>query len=160
VKLVGHIGRRRAVEDKTHKNRAQALVELALITPLMVGIIAVLFQFGILFVAYLSLVHATRDVGRWMAVHPDTIDSDAVIYARADMPSVIDPTQTSVTLSPTCSVTPCTARTAYSPLQLTVSYNASSIIFLPSTFRLGPWLNVVMPTALPPYQYQVMVEQH
>jgi hypothetical protein len=40
----------------------------------LLGIITVLFQFGILFIAYLSLVHETRDIGRFVAVHPDTID--------------------------------------------------------------------------------------
>jgi Flp pilus assembly protein TadG len=159
VNFSGLVRRPRAVDAK-HTSKGQSLVELAIITPIMVGIIAVLFQFGILFVAYLSVVHSTRDIGRWLAVHPDTTDSAAVTYARGDMPPVIDSTQASFTVSPSCMSTPCTARTAYSPLTLTVSYNASSIFFLPSTFRLGPWLNVVMPTALPSYQYQVMVEQH
>jgi Flp pilus assembly protein TadG len=153
------VRRPRAI-DPAHKSKGQSLVELAIITPIMVGIIAVLFQFGILFVAYLSVVHSTRDIGRWLAVHPDTTDSAALTYARADMPPVVDSTLANFAFSPPCTSTPCTARTAYSPLRLTVTYNASSIIFLPSTFRLGPWLNVVMPTALPSYQYQVMVEQH
>jgi Flp pilus assembly protein TadG len=48
--------------------RGQALVELALIMPLLVGVVAVLFQTGVLFLSYLSLVHASRDVGRWLAV--------------------------------------------------------------------------------------------
>src|SRR5205085_1296113 len=55
-------------------SRAQSLVELAIIMPMLVGLIAVLFQFGILFISYLSLVHATRDIARFVAVHPDTID--------------------------------------------------------------------------------------
>ena len=50
--------------------RSQALVEFALVMPVLVGIVAVLFQMGFLFVAYVSLLHATRDVGRWLAVHP------------------------------------------------------------------------------------------
>ncbi len=41
-----------------------------------------------------------------------------------------------------------------------IQYNASSILFLPSAFRLGPWLNVTVPTALPSYDYSIMVEQH
>src|SRR3981081_2126561 len=79
------------------KLKGQALVELAIVMPILVGIIAVLFQLGILFVAYLSLVHEMRDIGRWAAVHPDTIDgatcSDAgSLFAQvcADAPSVID----------------------------------------------------------------------
>src|SRR5258707_13177961 len=89
-------------------SRGQALVELALVMPLLVGIIAVLFQLGILFVAYLSLVHQTRDIGRYVAVHPDVLDGTpgtptppcqgagppaGTLWAHActDVPSVIDP---------------------------------------------------------------------
>jgi hypothetical protein len=45
-------------------------------------------------------------------------------------------------------------------MQITLTYDASSIIFLPVNFRLGPWLQVAMPTALPSYTYFVMVETH
>jgi hypothetical protein len=83
-----------------------------------------------------------------------------VTYAQNDMPSVIDPTLTTLAILPTCSVTPCTARAAYTQLHITLSYNAASIIFLPTNFRLGPWLNVKLPTALPAYDYYVMVETH
>src|SRR3954468_1891134 len=97
----------------------QALVELAMVMPILVGIVAVLFQFGILFVAYLSLVHEMRDVGRWAAVHPNTLDvvyrptppaianpptcadvaAGASLFRRAcdDLPSVVDPNR--ITLS-------------------------------------------------------------
>jgi len=57
----------------------------------------VLFQFGILFVAYLSLVHETRDIGRNVAVHPDTLDGTCTTAVSLwkqvcdDAPAVIDP---------------------------------------------------------------------
>jgi Flp pilus assembly protein TadG len=74
--------------------RGQALVELALVMPLMLGIVAVLFQYGILFMSYLSVIHMTRDAGRWLSVHPDTQDSDVMLYVTKDMPtSVMFPTQ-------------------------------------------------------------------
>src|ERR1700730_16080517 len=57
-----------------HRPQGQALVELAIVMPLLIGIVATLFQFGILFIAYLSMVHEMRDIGRWVAVHPDSID--------------------------------------------------------------------------------------
>src|ERR1044072_854122 len=65
----------------------QALVELAIVMPILVGIVAVLFLLGILFVAYLSLVHEMRDVGRWAAVHPNTVD---VVY-RPTPPAIPNP---------------------------------------------------------------------
>ena len=45
-------------------------------------------------------------------------------------------------------------------LRMRMQYNANSILFLPGAFRLGPWLNVAVPTSLPPYDYSIMVEQH
>src|ERR1700704_1695090 len=80
----------------------QALVELAIVLPILLGIVTVLFQFGILFIAYLSIVHETRDIGRFVAVHPDTIDGVAGTACTAtgtlwrqvcdDAPTVIDKT--------------------------------------------------------------------
>jgi hypothetical protein len=151
------------------KHKAQALVELALVMPVMVGLVAVLFQFGILFVAFLSLVHETRDIGRYVAVHPDTIDGTCTtafsLWKQVcdDAPSVIDRNRVSPAFSPPCaslSGGACTSRTAGTQMRITLSYDASAIIFLPTNFRLGPWLQVAMPTALPPYDYYVMVETH
>jgi hypothetical protein len=157
-----------------NKSKAQSLVELALVMPLLVGIIAVLFQFGILFVAYLSIVNETRDIGRFVSVHPDTIDGVAGTACTAagtlwkqvcdDAPSVIDKTRITPTFSPACaSLTAgkCTGRVAGAQMQITLQYAAAgSLIFLPTDFRLGPWLRVAIPTDLPAYSYFVMVETH
>jgi hypothetical protein len=128
--------------------------------PVLVGVIAVLFQFGILFISFLSIVHSTRDIGRWLAVHPDTIDSAVTTYVQTNAPTVIDPTKLSVAVTPSCSATPCSARTSGSALHLTLTYNAASSFFLPTTWRFGPFFDVVLPTTLPPYDYYVMVENH
>jgi Flp pilus assembly protein TadG len=61
---------------RRRQTRGQALVELALIMPLLVGVLVVLLQFGILFVTHLSIVHMGRDVARWISVHPDVRDAD------------------------------------------------------------------------------------
>jgi len=136
-------------------SRAQSLVEFAIIVPLMVGIVAVLFQLGILFISYLSLVHETRDIGRFVAVHPDMIDGTCItnnsLWKQVcdDAPSVVDKTLVTPTFAPACATLTagkCTGRTAFSQMHITLQYNASSIIFLPTTFRLGPFLNVTIPT--------------
>jgi hypothetical protein len=167
---------------KTRKDKAQALVELALVMPVLVGMIAVLFQFGILFVAYLSLTHEMRDIGRWVAVHPDTDDGTAASCTNTtatdlwrqlcgDAPSVIDPTKLTLSVvagtdgqTRACRPLPangkCASRPAGTELRLRLAYDASTIIFLPSNFRLGPWMQVKIPTTLPPYDYSIMVEQH
>jgi TadE-like protein len=170
--MADQAGRRRPAHP-LRKQKAQSLVELAIVLPLMVGIVAVLFQLGILFIAYLSLVHETRDIGRFVSVHPDTIDGSLATACTAtgtlwrqvcdDAPTVVDKTKVTPTFSPACAsltALKCTGRNALTQMHITLQYDASSIIFLPATFRLGPWLNVAIPTSLPAYDYYVMVEQH
>jgi TadE-like protein len=168
--------------------RGQALVELAIVFPVLVGIVAVLFQFGILFIAYLSLVHETRDIGRYVAVHPDTLDGSpgtvsppcsssppsGSLWAHvcSNVPSVIDATKIKdiPLVTPACTTISSTTghcvsgstqiRTTGSEIHIQMSYDASSIIFLPTTFQLGAWLKVAIPTQLPQYDYYVMVEPH
>ncbi len=143
------------------RSRAQALVELGLVLPLLVGIVMVLFQFGVLFVIYLSLVHATRDVGRWMAVHPDTTDAQFQAYVSADMPSTISGANLTAQVLPACpslSNGVCTARPAGSALHIHMSYDPSMSVFLPTRLSLG-FFNASVPVGLPPYDYYVMVEQ-
>ena len=87
-----------------------------------------------------------------------------------DLPSVIDPNNVTFSViagsdgqtrcCATLTNSACPNRPAYSELRMRLQYDASTIIFLPSTFRLGPWLRVAMPTSLPAYDYSVMVEQH
>ena len=169
---------RRAVPRVRARDEGQALVELALVMPLLVGIVAVLFQFGILFIAYLGLVHEMRDVARWAAVHPDTKDGSSCFDNNSlwkqvcdNVPSVVDPNRITFSVLPAAgdgvtrscaalSSGKCSLRPAGSELRLRLSYDASTIIFLPNNFRLGPYLQVAMPTSLPPYDYSVMVEQH
>lgn len=156
--------------DLNRRRRGQALVELALVMPLLIGIVAVLFQFGILFVAYLSIVNETRDIGRYVAVHPDIIDGTICTTASSlwkqlcdDAPSVISAANVQPTFTPLCASLvggKCALRTAGTMIHISLTYNATSIIFLPTTFRLGSWLTVAMPTSLPAYDYYVMVEQH
>jgi len=157
--------------------------------PILVGMVAVLFQFGTLFIAYLSLVNETRDIGRYVAVHPDTLDGSpggstppcsgsgpptGTLWAHvcADVPSVIDPTKVKDVplVTPACTTISSTTghcvsgstqiRTTGSQIHIQMQYDASSIIFLPTNFRLGPWFNVTVPTGLPTYDYYVMVEPH
>ena len=149
-------------EGRGLSGRGQALVELALVMPMLAGIIAVLFQLGILFVVYLSVVHATRDVGRWISVHPDTTDSMFLAHVAADMPSTIDAANLTAQVVPACpSLTNgrCASRPAGTTLQIHMSYDAQSSVFLPARISWG-FFTFAVPLALPPYDYYVMVEQH
>jgi Flp pilus assembly protein TadG len=144
-----------------HQQNGQALVELAVVLPVLVGMVTVLFQLGLLLVIYLSLVHATRDVGRWLAVHPDTTDAQLRAYVNTDMPTTIAATAVTVTATPACaslSSGHCALRLAGSALHIHVSYDATGNVFLPTNFAIG-WFKVRVPVVLPPYDYYVMIEQ-
>jgi hypothetical protein len=109
-----------------------------------------------------------------VAVHPDTIDGVAssacstagTLWRQVcdDAPSVIDKTLVTPTFVPACAALTagkCTARTSGTQMKVTLKYTAAgSIIFLPTDFRVGPWLRVAIPTDLPAYDYYVMVETH
>jgi Flp pilus assembly protein TadG len=141
--------------------RSQALVELALVMPVLVGVVAALYQLGTLFLIYMSLVHATRDVGRWMAVHPDTTDAQFQAYVSADVPSTIVAAKLTAQALPACpSLTngKCSARPAGSALHIRMTYDASASVFLPTSLSLG-FVSLSAPAVLPPYDYYVMVEQ-
>jgi Flp pilus assembly protein TadG len=169
-------------------SRGQALVELALVMPLLAGIIAILFQFGVLFVSYLSLVHATRDIARFVAVHPDTIDGaptppslsnppcattppSGSLWAHVcgyDVPGVIDKNKVEdlPLVTPACTSVDasghCAARTTGSSITINMSYDARGSIFIPMSLRWGPWMTFDVPNNLltMTYDYTVMVEPH
>src|SRR3984893_10830167 len=122
--------------------RGQALVEFALVFPIMIGMVAVIFQLAILFVSYLAIVHAGRDVGRWLAVHPDTTDTALTTYVTGDLPSEISSSHLTVSATPGCPALVaghCTARSSGTQQKVTLTYDASGSVFLPTTFRMGAW---------------------
>ena len=168
----------------TERSRGQALVELALVMPLLLGVVAVLFQLGVLFISYLSLVHATRDIARFVAVHPDTIDGAPVPptppcssyspnslwehVCTYDVPTVIDRYKIKdnpITTVPCATLDAqghCATRTTGSMITINMYYDSSSVIFLPTRVRFGPFLNFDVPASWQTmsYDYTVMVEPH
>src|ERR1700694_1753082 len=139
----------------------QALVEFALVFPIMVGMVAVIFQLAILFINYLAIVHVGRDVGRWLAVHPDTTDTALTAYVTGDLPSEISASHFTVSATPGCTALVaghCASRSSGTQQKVTLTYDASGSVFLPTTFRLGAWFQVAIPANIPAYDYYVMVE--
>jgi hypothetical protein len=155
---------------------------MALVMPLLLGIVAVLLQIGVLFIAYLSLVHATRDIGRFVAVHPDTFDGlsagTGAPCTRAtanglwehvcnNMPSVIDKNhiQDLPLITPACPSVDANGhcpRPTASAVTINMSFDSSSQIFLPTSVRWGPFLQFDVPASFRTmaYDYTVMVEPH
>jgi hypothetical protein len=114
-----------------------------------------------LFVSYLAIVHAGRDVGRWLAVHPDTTDAALTAYVNGDLPNEISSSHLTVSATPGCPSLVgghCTSRSSGGQQKVTLTYDASSSVFLPTNFRMGAWFQVSIPANIPAYDYYVMVE--
>ena len=58
--------------------RGQALVEFALVAPIVIVVIAAIIQFGMVFWAQNTLTQVVRDTGRWAATHQDCSTAKAV----------------------------------------------------------------------------------
>ena len=140
--------------------RGQSLVELALYLPLMAIFVFSCFQLAIIFYDYLSVINAARDIGRWLVVHPHTLDSTATSAIRARLPSNLDPASMTVTVSPTCTALTagkCPNRPQDAQLAVTFNYDVRSHLFVPQQFGVGA-LRVSFPTALPAYTLYMVVE--
>lgn len=64
----------------------QALVELACVMPIVIFFVAACFRLTVIFFTYMSVLNATRDIGRWLAVHPHTVDATAVTTIKSGYP--------------------------------------------------------------------------
>jgi Flp pilus assembly protein TadG len=135
-------------------------VEFALTMPLFLLWLFVTIQLGLVAVQYYSLVRVTRETVRWLAIHPDTTDSGALAHARAN-PLTLEPTRiTAVTTSPACTALSggrCTARLPGTTVSVTVTYDASNLVFLPTNYGYNN-VRVTLPSNLPPYTATEMVE--
>jgi hypothetical protein len=165
--------------------RGQALVEFALTLSMFTVFVLVVFQLGLLFVAYYSETRMARETARWLAVNSrTTLDSDLAAHVQSTMlPGLANGTPTVVS-TPTCAngcaeymvgsmdvqFTPCNFdsgnhvctnanRASGQTLSVQLQYNVATggLIFLPRQFRMGN-LVVQVPQSLPAYRVSVMVE--
>jgi Flp pilus assembly protein TadG len=138
----------------------QALVEMALYLPLMLAFAMFCLQMALVFFAYLSVLNAARDVGRWLAVHPHTVDATAIATIRSRLPSGLDASALSIDIAPTCLSlvnNQCANRPVGARLAVTMDYDLAPHLFLPTSFQLGD-LAFSLPTRLPPYTLNMAVE--
>ena len=88
-------GKRNARSDGPHKVRAAAIVEFAVVLPVLVAILFGIIEFGYVFMVRQSLQHAAREAGREASLQTSTLST---IAAKVD--TVMAPTGiTSYTLS-------------------------------------------------------------
>ena len=138
-----------------------AIVELALTLPLLLIFIMGCIQFAILYETYLSVMNTARDAGRWLAVHPHTLDSTTTSTINARLPSNLSAARLTTTYNPTCTAFDangrCAGRPVDSQVQISFSYDASNVVFLPANFQLFG-LAITFPTMLPTYTIYMKVE--
>lgn len=142
------------------RDRGQSVVELALVIPLWTIFAFACFQFAILFLTHISVMKSARDAGRWLAVHPHTLDGDAITGVRGRLPPNIRAANLGIAISPTCTALTagrCPSRSPGQQIAMTLAYDYRSLIFLPTTFGVRD-IVVRVPTAMPPYTIYVAAE--
>jgi Flp pilus assembly protein TadG len=131
--------------------KGQALVELTLVFPIMITFSLFCLQVALIFFAYLSVLNASRDVGRWLAVHPHTVDATTIATIRSRLPSGLDSDALNITIAPICTAlnqNKCPNRPVGARLEVTMTYDAIGHVILP----------LDLPTTLPPYTLHMAVE--
>jgi Flp pilus assembly protein TadG len=144
----------------TRGERGQSLVELALLLPGMLFFILVCFQLAFVYYAYLSTINSGRDISRWLSAHANTTDAVTTATIKSRLASGLDPTKLTVAVSPACGALvngKCPNRPVGSQLAVTLTYDASGSLFLPTTWGIGD-LSVTFPTRLPAYTMYLAVE--
>jgi Flp pilus assembly protein TadG len=69
---------------RTRDTRGQALVEFALVLPLLVLIMMGVMQFGLLFWAQITLTQVARDTGRWVASQESCLSAAVNVGGQAN----------------------------------------------------------------------------
>jgi hypothetical protein len=155
----------------SQRDRGQALVELALVFPLLTVLTFAALQFVLIFLTYLSLMAVAWDAARYIAVHPHIDDPTFRTMLAARVPpnlsrtgvtwEVVNDTPPGLNLKcPSLVNGKCPNRDPYRTLHTQVGYSVAataSVILLPTQFGCCG-LVVSMPNRLPYYDLYVMIE--
>jgi len=125
---------------KLSKNRGQALVEFALVLPVLLILTMFIIQYGIIFYTAIGLTNLSREGARFAATAPTSSDSsqpDKDILQR--MKDVLPANIAWSDVAPpntVISANPSTSRYTNSGglITVTITYNMKKKLFLPSTF--------------------------
>jgi hypothetical protein len=140
----------------------QANFELALSVPLLLLLTFGCIQMGVLFQTYMSVMSSTRDLGRYLSLTTNVTDSSADAMIRGRLPSNLQSARLTTSISPACTMLvsgQCAGRSPGTQLQVTLTYNASHKIFLPSPLRIGT-LQINWPGSTLSYTMWLAVEPH
>lgn len=122
------------------RRRGQALVEFALIVPILMLILVIAIDFGRLFYLNIGIINGAREGAAYGADHPLSPTTEITTRVRQELG--LSPVDPSVTVTRTCSLT-CVSIPAVSPPN-TIKVTAST------TFSfLTPFINTFFGGALP-----------
>jgi len=147
--------------DALRDEKGASAVEFAVLAPILAFCTLVCIQLAVIFFAYLSVLSAARDSTRWIAQHPNTVDSTSLAAATAALPPNLDPARLSIAIAPSCpSLTQnkCPNRATGQDIAVTLTYDLTSVYFIPSTFDFLPGLELRLPRALPSYTLHMQAE--
>lgn len=89
------------IRKKVHTRNGQALVETALVLPIIILVLMGIIDFGLMFNNYLVVSNASRDAARNAVVGHTDVETNALI---ANMTSTLDQAKIKVTISPADSI--------------------------------------------------------
>ena len=130
-------------QESGHSPRGQALVEFAIVLPLLVLLVLGIMQFGLLFWGQITLTQVARDTGRWAATQPacaqgsgagqaDVIGEAREIAAQSNLYGYGGPSDPDFTVTPTWSGgTPCPPENNGSVEWVYIDMTYTVDIFLP-----------------------------
>ena len=159
------------------RENAQSLTEFALTVPFFMLMMMFAVQMSLLTMAQLAVMWMATDNIRHAATSTAGVgdnwslaDSCQTTYRNSKLPAILTTANISTfSFSPSYAPgtvncanaslnSPATTRVRGSGLRLTVQYNPTNLIFLPTTFGFGPWLQVPIRTTLPSYTAAAMME--
>ena len=155
-----YLSRRGLARPARQRQRGAALIELAIFLPMILIFGLACIQFAVIFSAYMNVIQVTRDATRWVAVHPNVIDSSTESTIRSRLPAGVSSGALTFAFSPVCTALSsgkCTARPSGTTISVTSTYNITSHLFLPSSLGWGT-MTVAIPTTLPAYTIYMQVE--
>ena len=129
---------------RRRSSRGQALVEFALVLPVLLILTMLIIQYGIIFYTSLSLTNLSREGARFAATQPASSDSSVISTQQSSIntrmanvaPSNIawSDVSSTITYYDASSGSEISTPAAGALVGVSLTYNMSNKLFLPSTF--------------------------
>lgn len=116
--------------NQAMRRRGSALVEFALVTPILVVLILLMVQYGLVMNRILILSHAAREAARHAAVRPQDDQGIRNRALGAMQGRRHNPSRLTITIEPAQS----SDRRTGQPIRVIVQYDMSDEIFIPTRF--------------------------